>query len=91
MSGIAAKYTGRPIETLASLHQISMPSLDLGVVGYGIQHVEPSTNVITSDQSLADFSMPTGSGLEKNLIRELAINDVEEVTNMAQDVLSLEC
>lgn len=105
LSGIAAKYIGRPIQTPDSLHQVSMPSLDLGVVGYGMQNVGPSTDIITSGQSLAGFAMPTGSALEKNLIRELAINAVEEVTNLAhtneplwirnihdnKDVLSLEC
>jgi len=82
-----------------------MPSLDLGVVGYGVQNVGPSTDIISSGQSLANFSMPTGSSLEKNLIRELAINVVDEVTHLAhtnellwirnvndnKDALSLEC
>lgn len=105
LSGIAAKYIGRPIQTPASLHPISMPSLDLGMVGYGAQNVGPSTDIISPSQSLAEFAMPTGFALEKNLMRELAINAMDEVTNLAhtdeplwirnlndnKDVLSLEC
>ncbi|XP_050213779.1 homeobox-leucine zipper protein PROTODERMAL FACTOR 2-like [Mercurialis annua] len=81
ISGIAAKYVGKPISTLSHLSSHLPRSLDLGVGNFGAQSGYVGEMYGASDL-LRSITGPTES--EKPMIVELAVAAMEELMRMAQ-------
>ncbi|EYU33907.1 hypothetical protein ABFS82_08G149100 [Erythranthe guttata] len=84
ISGIAAKYVGKPMLSYPHLSSASSRSLDLGVGSYGTQTGGniPGENIYGAADLLRSVSGPTDA--DKPMIIELAVAAMEELIRMAQ-------
>ncbi|XP_022877991.1 homeobox-leucine zipper protein MERISTEM L1-like [Olea europaea var. sylvestris] len=81
ISGIAAKYVGKPMLSYASLSPGSSRSLDLGPGNFG-PHTGMAGEIYGAADLLRSVSRPTDAN--KPMIIELAVASMEELIRMAQ-------
>ncbi|WCJ20264.1 Homeobox-leucine zipper protein HDG2 [Euphorbia peplus] len=81
ISGIAAKYVGKPLTSLSQFSHLPSRSLDLGVGSFGGQSGYVGEMYGAADL-LRSISGPTEA--EKPMIVELAVTAMEELIRMAQ-------
>ncbi|KAI4295862.1 hypothetical protein L6164_035862 [Bauhinia variegata] len=82
ISGIAAKYVGKPVTSFSSLSpRVPSGSLDLGVGNYGAQ-----LGMVGEMYGSSDLlrSLPVPNEADKPMIVELAVAAMEELTRLAQ-------
>jgi homeobox-leucine zipper protein len=82
ISGIAAKYVGKPLSSLSNLsHHLPSRSLDLGVSNYGA-HSGFVGEMFGATALLGAVTGPTEA--DKPMIVEVAVAAMEELMRMAQ-------
>ena len=97
MSGIAAKYIGRPISQLPPVQPIHLSSLDLSMSCFGnqlmVDHVlapSPSLNLdllsagTSSPVPNLPYQPPYLSDMDKSLMSDIASNAMEELLRLVQ-------
>ncbi|GMN49839.1 hypothetical protein TIFTF001_019002 [Ficus carica] len=83
ISGIAAKYVGKPLSSLSHLSShVSSRSLDMGVGNFGSQSGFVGEMFGSSSDLLRSVTVPTEA--DKPVIVELAVAAMEELVRMAQ-------
>lgn len=83
ISGIAAKYVGKPLSSLSHLSShVSSRSLDIGVGNFGAQSGFVGEMFGSSSDLLRSVTVPTEA--DKPVIVELAVAAMEELVRMAQ-------
>ncbi|EXB88451.1 Homeobox-leucine zipper protein MERISTEM L1 [Morus notabilis] len=83
ISGIAAKYVGKPLSSLSHLSShVSSRSLDMGAGNFGSQSGFVGEMFGSSSDLLRSVSVPTEA--DKPIIVELAVAAMEELVRMAQ-------
>ena len=83
ISGIAAKYVGKPLSSFSHLSpHVSSRSLDIGVGNFGAQSGFVGEMFGSGSDLLRSVSVPTEA--DKPMIVELAVAAMEELMRMAQ-------
>ncbi|OIW20075.1 hypothetical protein TanjilG_00556 [Lupinus angustifolius] len=93
VSSIAAKYIGRPVSQLPSMHPIHISSLDLSMGNFGTQGLVggPSldldllpVNGSSSSMQNVPYQPPRLSEMDKTLMSDIASNAMEELIRLLQ-------
>jgi homeobox-leucine zipper protein len=87
ISGIAAKYVGKPLLSFgpSPLSSISRSNLDLAVGSYGVQpNIGPYIYGSSSGREIGNRSLVGPTEGEKPMVVELAVAAMEELVRMAQ-------